>query len=106
MPGSAKDGIYRTARQGTRYQNGISSAVGGGFGSSWLAGVAIGVDVTVEAAEADAAAVELGVGVGVSEVEAMVSGGGLGVRMGGGAGLFITCHFTRSRVAMESSTEE
>lgn len=90
----------------------MSSAVGGGFASSRLqvdvaddirvlAGVAAGVDVPVEAE----AALELGVGVGVSEVEAGISGGGFGVRMGGG-GLFSTCHFTRSRVAMESSTEE
>ena len=104
------------SRQSTRCernQNGISSAVGGGFGSSWLAdvvddiwvfaGVAAGVDVSVET-EVDTEMV-LGVEVGVPEVEATI-GGGLGVRMGGGRGLFITCHFTRSRVAMESSTEE
>ena len=88
----------------------MSSAVGGGFGSSWLAddvddiwvliGVVIGVDVVVEAE------MELGVGVGISEVEAAVGGGGFWVRVGGGGGLFITCHFTRSRVATESSTEE
>ena len=49
---------------------------------------------------------ELWVGVGVSEMEAEVGGGGFGARVGGGGGLFITCHFMRSRVATESSTEE
>ena len=95
-------------------QNGISSAVGGDFRASWpqnvvddtrvLVGVAVGVDISVEV-EVDAA-MELGVGVGVSEVEAVASGGGFGVRTGGGGGLFITCHFTRSRVATESSKDE
>ena len=91
----------------------MSSAVGGGFGSSRFAGVvddiwvraggATGVDVFAKAEVG--IEVELEVGVNVLEVEAVVSGG-FGVRMGGGGGLFITCHFTRSRVAMESSTEE
>ena len=52
------------------------------------------------------AAVELGVEVGVSDVAAAIDGGGLGVRVGGGGGLLSMCHFTRSRVATESSTEE
>lgn len=69
-----------------------------------LAGVATGVDVVVEA-ETDAG-VELGVRVGISKAEPAVCGEGLEVRMGGGAGLFITCHFTRSRVATESSKDE
>ena len=112
MPGILGDTICTKRNQ--RNQNGISSAVGGGFGSSWLvdvvegiwvlAGVTTGVGVVVEV-ELEAA-VELGVGVGVSEAEAGVGGGGLGVRVGGGGGLFITCHFMRSRVATESSTEE
>lgn len=95
-------------------QNGISSAVGGDFRASWLqnvvddtrvlVGVAVGVDISVEV-EVDAA-MELGVGVGVSEVEAVASGGSFRVRTGGGGGLFITCHFTRSRVATESSKDE
>lgn len=38
--------------------------------------------------------------------EELVVGGDLGVRMGAGGGLFITCHFTRSRVATESSKDE
>ena len=97
-------------------QNGISSAVGGDFRASWLqnvvddarvlVGVAVGVDISVEV-EVDAAMeLGVGVGVGVSEVEAVASGGGFGVRTGGGGGLFITCHFTRSRVATESSKDE
>ena len=61
-----------------------------------LAGV---VEVEVDAA------VEPGVGVGISEMGVTMRGGGFGVRVGGG-GLFITCHFIRSRVATESSTEE
>ena len=44
-------------------------------------------------------------GVGARDVVATV-GGGFGVFMGGKGGLFITCHFTRSRVAMESSKDE
>lgn len=109
-------GIYRTIT-GTRNgknQNGISSAVGGGFGSSWVAdvvddiwvltGVTTGVSVVVEA-EVEAT-MGLGVGMGISEAGAGAGGGGFGVRMGGGGGLFITCHFMRSRVATESSTEE
>jgi hypothetical protein len=95
-------------------QNGISSAVSVGLGPSRLAdvvdgiwvlvGVATGVNVSVDV-EVDAA-VEIGVGVGASEVEVAVGRGGFGVRMGGGGGLFTTCHFTRSRVATESSMEE
>jgi len=38
--------------------------------------------------------------------EELVVGGGFGVRTGAGGGLFITCHFTRSRVATESSKDE
>lgn len=67
-----------------------------------LAGFTIGVDVE---AKVDAAK-ELGDGVGVSEVEAAAGSGGFVVRNGGGGGWLITCHLTRSRVAMESSTEE
>ena len=63
-------------------------------------GVGVGVVVKVEVE----AAVELWDEVGVPEVEAAI-GGGFGVRAGGG-GLFNTCHFMRSRVATESSTEE
>ena len=69
-----------------------------------LAGVITGVDVAVEA-ELEVT-VELWLGVGISEMEAGVGGGGFGVRIGGRGGLFITCHFMRSRVATESSTEE
>ena len=68
-----------------------------------LVDVATGGNVSAEV-EVDIA-MELGVRAGISEVEAAV-GGGFRVRMGGGGGWFITCHFTRSRVAMESSTEE
>ena len=105
--------LIQDSHQGTRYetnQNGISSAVSGGFGSPWLADIVddiwvlAGVVVSVEVETG--AAMELGVGVGISEVEAVIGGGGFGVRMGGGGGLFMTCHFTRSRVAMESSTDE
>lgn len=42
--------------------------------------------------------------VSVFEVEAAAGGGGFVVRVGGD--IFITRHFKRSRVAMESSTEE
>ena len=55
------------------------------------------VEVETDAAE------ELGVGVGILEVEAVV---GFWVLTVGGGGLFITCHFTRSRVATESSKDE
>lgn len=50
--------------------------------------------------------VELVVVMSVLEVEAAAGGGRFVVRLGGGGGAFITCHFKRSRVAMESSTEE
>jgi len=91
----------------------MSSAVGGGFNSPWLVDVVGAIDIWVLVGVAtgvyrvvEATAVEFWVGAGVSEVEAMLGGEGFGVRTGGGGGLFIICHFTRSRVAMESSTDE
>ena len=88
----------------TKNQNGISSTVGGGFGSSLLVDAvddiwvltAVTTGVVETAVEAT---IELGVGMGVSEA-------GAAAGMGGGGGLFIMCHVIRSRVATESSTEE
>ena len=85
-------------------QNGISSAVGGGSCFSWLVDVIAGMGASAKA-KAEAA-VKLALAVNVFEVEAAAGGGGFLVRLGGGGGIFITCHFKRSRVAMESSTEE
>ena len=70
--------------------------------ASVTTGVGVAVEVEVEAV------IGLGVRAGISKskMEAAVDGGGFGVRMGGRGGLFITCHFMRSRVATESSTEE
>lgn len=73
-------------------QNGMSSAVCGSLCSSLFAGVATGVGASADA-EVDAAGAAVGCGA-------------LGVRTGGGGGLLITCHFTRSRVATESSKDE
>ena len=50
--------------------------------------------------------VELAVGVGILDVEAAIGNNGFGLRLGAGGSLFITCHFTRSRVATESSKDE
>lgn len=83
-------------------QNGISSAVGGVFCISWFVDIT-GMDASAEA-ETETA-VDLVAVVSVLEVEA-AAGGGFIVRLGGGGGAFITCHLKRSRVAMESSTEE
>lgn len=74
--------------------------MGGGFdsGGQRFHELGVALDAWVEV-EVDAPA-ELG----VLEAEVAVDGGGCEVR--GGGGLFITCHFTRSRVAMESSKDE
>lgn len=105
VPEIARDIIHKSY-WGTRYegsQNGISSAVGGGFCFSWLVDVTAGMDASAKAETEKG--VELVVVMSVLEVEAAAGGGRFVARLGGG-GAFITCHFKRSRVAMESSTEE